>query len=313
MSAEMVSGPDLGGGFLHQLTTQGTGPASLFIHHVQLGGADAGGPPVGDPVPFGFSPAPAMCPFGGRQCWHREYLLDGADVAHVRAAYNRWRFVASTLLAQRYRHGHRPIATAVAGLVDTLGPDLEHQGLPWYIGGSAGLWIRGIDLEPMDIDIGTDCSGARRIAERLGPFLIEPFARTRWSEGGERWGARAFLGTLQEGMLVEWSTSPSATSPRGSGREWAIAEGEFAIESIEWAGRRVPVSPAEFALVRCAERERWDRVTEIADRLSHAAWDHTRLARLLADGTLSSDAIGRLHAAMTLGAAAKPLDGSGRY
>ena len=312
VSPEMVSGPDLGGGYLHQLTAEASGPGTRFIHHVQAGGTDAGGPPVGDPVPFGFALAGSMCPFGGRQCWHREYLIDGSEVDRVRTAYNRWRLVGSAMLEQRYRHGHRPVAAAVGELVDMVGPDLGRRGHPWYVGGSAGLWVRGIDLEPMDIDIGTDRSGAQQIAERLGPFLIEPFARTRWSEGGERWAARAFLGTVREGMLVEWSTSLGGASPRGSGREWVIGDAELVVESVEWGKRRVPASPVEFALVRCAERGRWDRVKAIADRLPDTAWDRSRLARLLADGTLSSDAIDRVHGLMMPRAPLRRSDRTGR-
>lgn len=310
----MVSGPDLGGGYLHQLTIDRSGPEARFIHHVQQGGMDAGGPPAGDPTPFGFTLAGSMCPFGGRQCWHRDYWLTESDTDRVRAAYNRWRFVAPAMLEQHYGHGARPVAAAVAELVDAISVELGREGIPWFLGGSAGLWVRGIDLDPRDIDLGTDRAGARRIAERLGHYLIEPFARTLWPGVGSRWAARAFLGTVQKGMRVEWSTPADVDSPRGSRREWAMDAEGLSIETVQWNGREVPVSPVEFTLVRCAERGRWDRVEAIARRRPPTAWDRSRLERLLTDRTMPTEAIERVRAALSPrmhGGSEDRTDGSG--
>lgn len=311
MSAEMISGPDLGGGYLHQLTVERSGPEARFIHHVQEGGMDAGGPPVGDPIPLGFALAGPMCPFGGRQCWHREYWLAESDTNRVRVAYNRWRFVAPAMLDQHYRHGPRPVATAIAELVDAIGPELGREGIPWYLGGSAGLWARGIDIDPLDIDLGTDREGARRISDRLGPYLIEPYARTFWPVVGNRWAARAFLGTVQQGMRVEWSTPATEDAPRGSQREWAVEGEGFPVETIEWNGRKVPVSPAEFALVRCAERGRWDRVEVIVRRLPPTTWDTSRLERLLTDRTMPAEAVERVRATLAQRVDGGSEDGAG--
>ena len=294
MGAEMISGPDLGGGYLHQLTIERGDASARFTHHIQDGGMDAGGPAPGEPVPFGFVPSGGMCTFGGRHCWHRDFELAESGTGRVRAAYNRWRLVAAVLLEQQYRGGPTPIASALSELLDRIGPALKEAGIPWHVGGSAGLWLRGLAVAPMDLDLGTTLEGAGRMADLLEPFLIEPFARTRWAGGGARWAARAFLGTIREGMRVEWSVPATADPPRGSEREWAFGAGGRAADEVEWNGGRVPVSPPEYALLRWAARGRWERVESVLSAAPSGVFSRLRLDRLLSDHTLDGRSEARL-------------------
>ncbi|HTT25423.1 MAG TPA: hypothetical protein VMH90_00475, partial [Thermoplasmata archaeon] len=48
-SRRLVSGPDLGAGFLFQLSFDRDEGGSSFAFHAQDGGADAAGPPLGPP------------------------------------------------------------------------------------------------------------------------------------------------------------------------------------------------------------------------------------------------------------------------
>lgn len=295
---EMVSGPDLGGGYLHQLTVDRAGAEARFVHHVQEGGMDAAGPPLGDPAPFGFVQSEGMCPFGGRRCWHREYIVAGSEANRVRMAYNRWRFVADPILREHYREAPRPVAQAVRDLLEFVAPTLDAERVPWYIGGSAGAWVRGVDLLPGDIDLGTTAAGARRLADLLEPYLIEPYARTEWPGSGPCQGARAFLGTRTEGMRVEWSMASDPARLKGSLREWAVEREGFAVQSIDWNGLRVPVSPIDYTLVRCAERGRWERVDLLLARIRESEWDRARIERLLSDGTLDMESAARVRKAL---------------
>src|SRR5579863_3734953 len=102
MTVEMLSGPDMGGGFLYQLTSNAEQEPARFVVHVQDGGPDAGGPPRGSPEPFGYFHPAKYCDFGGPRCWHREFDLPSTEVGRVRAAYNRTRFVMEAMLAQVY-------------------------------------------------------------------------------------------------------------------------------------------------------------------------------------------------------------------
>ncbi|MGI0132293.1 MAG: hypothetical protein ACREDK_04275 [Thermoplasmata archaeon] len=298
MSVEMISGPDLGGGYLHQLTIERGPDPVRFTHHIQEGGADASGPPPGDPVPFGFERAVEMCPFGGRRCWHRDYRVPASQTNLARAAYNRWRFVASAMLAQEYGGAARPVATALADLVDRIGPVLDLEGLRWYVGGSTAAFVRGVDIAPRDIDVGCDRSGAVRIAQVLETFLIEPFARTEWPRVGERWAARAFLGTLKEGMRVEWAGAAGPHAAHGSEREWSESPPPGSVERVVWNGRAIPVSPLEFALLRFAEQGEWERVANLIAGTDRSAWNLDRLDDLVVDSPLDAPGRSRLRGAV---------------
>ncbi len=286
---DLVSGPDVGGGFLFQLTVESRGPVGRFTVHVQEGGIDGGDPPVSSPAAAGFHRAEGMCPLGGRTCWHLEYEAPLSEAMRVRFAYNRLRFVIRPMLEQRT--GGRPVPFA-AGLTETLrrvkGP-LASQGIPWIIGGSAAPTLLGAPLAPLDLDLGTTQEGVVAIAEALSEYLIEPAARSRWATGPPRWAARAFVGTLQEGLRVEWAEAlPAAPSPSVPDLEW----GSETLAHPVWArveGEEIPVVPPEYALVKYFAGGRSDRVEPMLSLVARRGPDWTLLDRLLSVGGLAQE------------------------
>jgi hypothetical protein len=242
----MVSGPDLGAGFLYQLTRERRGPLDRFVFHAQNGGVDANGPPKGSPEPFGWAQSARMCPFGGRLCWHREFELPGSETLHVRTAYNRTRFVMESSIEQAYGGRPVPYAEALALLVP------EGTGFPdrAWLTGSIALALQGSALAPTSVEIDAPESAIRTWAGSLEPYVIEPPGRTTWYGGLERFGARAFVGTLREGTRVEWSErAPRAT---GTGPTQSSPEGR----SVTWNGRAWPVRSAAWVLVESFEQLR---------------------------------------------------------
>ncbi|HEV2428964.1 MAG TPA: hypothetical protein VGV64_03840 [Thermoplasmata archaeon] len=227
----MLSGPDLGAGFLYQLSYDTAPQGTSFTYHAQDGGADANGPPKGSPEPLGWSRSDGMCMFGGRACWHREFALPRARAGAVRQTYNRTRFVMQARLDQAYEGIEPPFEPSLLECLDRVGPVLARLGESWGVFGPSARRLRGVGGPPASIEIRTSAPGLEAAAEVLGDYLIEPAARTRWPDGPVL-GARAFLGTLKVGMLVEIRASEGRDGPPPLG-------------SVRWNGRDIPVALGE--------------------------------------------------------------------
>jgi hypothetical protein len=283
--SEMLSGPDLGAGYLHQLTIDRTGEATTFTYHAQEGGQDANGPPLGPLNVLGFVHGTDVCQFGGPGCWHRRFLLPFDATPSVRLAYNRFRFVLETMLRQTYE-GVRPgVDGALAELVRKIAPTLRAEGVEWYVGGSTAARLLGAALDPHDIDLGTSRAGVDRIARLIPEYLIEPLGPTDWPSRGIVLGARAFVGTFREGARVEWAVPIEPTPPR-AGDEWSGHPSEVRTLEVPYEGATVRVSRPEYSLVRSAERRVTSRVTALIELVHKVGPDVEFLRELLATSSL---------------------------
>lgn len=296
-ASEMISGPDLGGGFLHQLSVDRVGEGTTFTHHAQDGGQDAGGPPRGPLTPLGFVHPAAPCMFGGPRCYHRRYLLPFEELPKVRFAYQRFRFVLATMVSQAYGDVPVPVDRALEELVGRLAPKLGSENVPWFVGGSVAGRLLGAPLVPHDIDLGTNRAGVDRIGELLAEYLIEPVAPTDWGARLVRAG-RAFVGTPSDGARVEWSVplERPAAAPAGEfdGEPAAVRTVELRV-----AGATVSVSRPEYGLVRAAERQRLEAITAWLTAVRTLGVDRPLLEGLLRRTELSEASRARLVAATT--------------
>jgi hypothetical protein len=253
----LLSGPDLGGGYLHQLSVSPEGDPRRYTYHAQDGGADAGGPPIGSLAVLGFSHPVRACQFGGPRCWHRDFSLPFDRAASVRAAYNRFRFTLEATLRQAYASAPVALAAALREITARLAVPLRDEGIEWYLGGSVAGWLQGGDFAPREIDLGIPRSGVERVAGLLAPYLIEPAGPTDWPGVGTVRGARAFVGTLQEGARVGWSV-PDPDRPPLPLEEFSGVAGVARIGRVEHEGTAFGVSRPEYGLVRAAVGGRGD-------------------------------------------------------
>ncbi|MCI4333984.1 MAG: hypothetical protein L3K01_09760 [Thermoplasmata archaeon] len=275
-SFELLSGPDLGGGFLHQLTVERFSGVNQFVYHAQNGGQDANGPPKGSPAPFGWRLSPTMCPIGGRLCWHREFTLPVEESLKVRTAYNRTRFVMEAMLGHEYGAVPVPVDAAVVELADRLNGAAEP--IPWYVGGSLGLYLRGAPLTPRDGDLGTTPAAVATIAEVLRDYVTDPAAPTEWA-GVPMLAARAFVGTVRNGLRVEWGypIDPSAAT---ADPEWSLFARAEIPDTVDWHGKPIPVAPPEYTVVRWARAGRTERMDQVAGWLREHGVDSGLMRRI---------------------------------
>lgn len=295
-ASEMLSGPDLGGGFLHQLSIDRRGESTTFTHHAQDGGQDAGGPPAGPLDVLGFAHPPSPCMFGGPRCWHRRYLLPFSELPRVRFAYQRHRFVLGAMLAQAHGGAPVPIRVALRELVGRVAPSAGSKGIAWYVGGSTAGWLLGGALHPRDIDLGTDRAGVDRLGSLLSDYLIEPVAPTDWGVDRLVRGARAFVGTPQEGARVEWSVPlERPADPLG---EFDGEPARVRTVLVDVDGLPVRASRPEYGLLRSVERRRGAAVIAWTDLVHRVGPDVELLDRLLDRSTLALPARAELRSSL---------------
>ncbi len=285
MTSEMLSGPDLGAGFLHQLSVDRDGERTTFTFHAQDGGADANGPPLGPLDRFGSVHPPSPCMFGGPRCWHRRFLLPFTEAPAVRQAYNRYRFVLATVMEQEYRGRPAAFDAGVKEVVARLAGPLAAEGVEWYIGGSDAARLLGARVAPHDLDLGTTRAGVDRIAALLREYLTEPLAPTDWPVSGIVRGARAFVGTFQDGIRVEWSVPLEPSEPRPL-EEWSGRPGVARLLPVVVGDTTVRVTRPEYALVRAAERGDRAGRTALADAVRRLGVDRELLEVLLERSSL---------------------------
>ncbi len=278
MTSEMLSGPDLGAGFLHQLTTDRDGERTTFTFHAQEGGQDANGPPKGPLDVFGCVHPPAPCPFGGPRCWHRRFLLPFSETPRVRQCYNRFRFVLQTMVDQVYADAPVAVDAAVTEIVDRLTriPDLAESD--WWFSGSVAAWLLGAPVAPADVDLFVARSGIDQVGTALAEFLIEPTATTDWPGLGIVRGARAFVGTFVAGARVEWAT-PLETPPAIDA--WGATTDGPRMTEADHRGRRLRVPRPEYTLARAAWRGRRGVVDRMGPWLRAFGTDRELLDALL--------------------------------
>ncbi|HLN51727.1 MAG TPA: hypothetical protein VK455_06705 [Thermoplasmata archaeon] len=284
--SQMISGPDLGAGFLHQLSMDGDADPRTFTYHAQDGGADANGPPKGPLDALGFAHPPSACMFGGPRCWHRSFRLALTDTPRVRLAYNRNRFVLQAMIDQAHAGAVADVPGALGELLERVGAPLQAEGVAWYIGGSTGAWLQGAQVVPHDIDLGTSPSGVGRLGELLAPYMIEPVAPTEWLGPGPVCGGRAFVGTFEKGARVEWSVpvGPTTALPMA---EFGPAPEEVRTVTVTFGKWPVRASRPEYALVRASERGRTSAAGALAACVRERGPDLELLEVLLGRSRLS--------------------------
>jgi len=287
VTSELLSGPDLGAGFLHQLSIDQGDEGTAFTYHAQDGGLDAGGPPKGPLDVLGFVHPPSPCMFGGPRCWHRRFLLSRPDAPQVRRAYNRNRFVLQTMMDQVYDQVPAKIEPALQEVVRRISERFDAERIPWFVGGSTAAWLLGASVVPHDIDLGTSPAGVDRMADLLAEYLIEPLAPTDWPTPGRVRGVRAFVGTFREGARVEWSV-PLMSRPSLPFEEWSGNVEAVRLVNVPFFGRTIRVTRPEYALVRALEKRQTERIPALTKVVRQLRVDFELLDTLFARSSLSA-------------------------
>lgn len=294
LSSLLLSGPDLGGGFLFQLTRD-RAPAG-FTFHLQEAGTDAAVDPPGSPELLGFAHPDPACMYGGPGCWQRTFLLPESALAGVRTAYNRTRFVIGPMLRQADGAAPVPLAEGMREIFGTIARPLHDESIPWLVAGPAVPWVRRVPCPPpRGLLLVTTPDGVRRLGELLEPYLVEP-VHPLGSDGpgGISAEAVAFVGTFADGLRVEWTDRPEGRYRLRAGRH--APELLPRRQVMSWESLEVPLAPLEFELFRVARSEGPEGADAILDHLARTGWDPELLGELISGSGADPEFLARIRA-----------------
>lgn len=236
---ELVSGPDVGGGYLLQLSRDREPPG--FTYHLQEGGTDAARPPAASVEWLGFSRPARACMFGGTNCWERSFPAGLETASAVRNRYNRFRFVLGPLLEQRAGRTPVPFAAGLRALLERIAAPLTEERIAWAVQGAAADWLLHGGATPHGVELATTDEGCARLGVLLADSEIWPVAPVGVPGVAARYEGAAFLGTLVDGLLLRWSGPLAPPSAGGAG---AASEWWNRTARASWDGHSVPVDPA---------------------------------------------------------------------
>jgi hypothetical protein len=127
---------------------------------------------------------------------------------------------------------------------------VEGSSLRWWLYGTAALAVRGLDVEPGDVDVNVDDAAlAGRIFDDV---LVTPVQEL------QGWAAR-YVGRAFDGAIVEWLSEPYAENDDPAR---PYEQGPFVadrLETVEWRGQLVHVPPLAAQLRTCERRRLDDR------------------------------------------------------
>ena len=136
---------------------------------------------------------------------------------------------------------------------------MHNSGIEWWLTGSCATCIRGIDLNPHDIDIIINSKYLDEAIELYSSYLIEPVIDTNG------WITKYFgVAFNQVRIDLAFDPSPELDIPEPSDC------GPFAqnnLEEIEWRGFKIKVPPLFLQLKTNEYRGRMDRVEKITEYL----------------------------------------------
>jgi hypothetical protein len=170
------------------------------------------------------------------------------DAPGVEAIFERFTRHIETMIRQSARLEPPDWETGLAELVGRAGD----SGLRWWLYGSGALAVRGLDIEPGDLDV--HVSDAALAGRLMADLLVEPVTRMRgWvaDAGGRAWA----------GILIEWlaGARPTGTDPPHEQEEATAGH----LELIPWQGMRIPVPSLDVQLAVAERRGLTDRAALI--------------------------------------------------
>lgn len=157
----------------------------------------------------------------------RRRLSNSGDVARIFANFDA--HIEEMILQSA---GLRPVRwqEALAEFVDRVAGPFADRGLRWWLYGSGALAVRGLDVEPGDLDLAVDDPWLA--GELLADRLVEPVTRMQgWVADS---GGRAFCGAI-----VEWLSGAHPTGAVPPHEQEPAAASH--LELVSWRGRSVPV------------------------------------------------------------------------
>jgi len=152
------------------------------------------------------------------------------DPASARACYPRFAAAIEPMVLQKARLVPVPWEDALEEALRRL----EGTELHWWLYGSVALAVRGLEVDPGDVDLTVEDSAVAGRA--FDDLLVTPVEEVQgWA------GAR--IGRAFHGAIVEWLSEPHAEldDPAAPNEQGPLVAD--LVETVEWRGHRIRVPP----------------------------------------------------------------------
>lgn len=132
---------------------------------------------------------------------------------------------------------------------------VDGTGIKWWLAGSCAVCLRGIPLQPHDVDIMVESADVDLISDIFSDYLIEPIVDT------EGWVTKDF-GVIFRHARIDIASDPQAVLDDPG----PIDCGPYAranLETVKWRGLKIMVPPLRLSMNANQRRGRRDRVEKI--------------------------------------------------
>lgn len=137
---------------------------------------------------------------------------------------------------------------------------MNGSGIEWWLTGSCAACIRGIGLNPHDIDIMIKSENPDETIELFSDYLIEPVIETNG------WVTKYFGVAFSQARIdIAFGPSPELDKPEPSDCG-PFAQGN--LEQIIWNGYRIKIPPLYLHLNTSKRRGRTERIKKIEEYLN---------------------------------------------
>lgn len=135
----------------------------------------------------------------------------------------------------------------------------KREGIYWWLPGSAALYVRGLDVEPHDIDLMVYKKDLRAIEECVKPYIVEPFHHvTDWMVKG--------FGVVNYNCRIDYSFEPETwVDDQGAVDFGPYAENN--LETIAWKDFDIKVPSLHLHLPGNEARGRNSIVSQIQKKM----------------------------------------------
>jgi hypothetical protein len=175
-----------------------------------------------------------------------------ADTSHLDRAWANFQHLVVPWLRQAAGLDPAPWQSALAAVCQRL----NSADVEWWLTGSAALAVRGIAVQPADLDLVVSDAHARLVGDLLVDGLVEPVAPANWFCA---WWGRAMLDAR-----VEWVGGVGATADQPEPTDFGLVAAAH-LEVVPWHGWQVRVPPLELQRATSVRRGLDDRVRLIDD------------------------------------------------
>jgi hypothetical protein len=173
------------------------------------------------------------------------------DTPGLEAIYSNFERYAEEMVLQLADARPVPWEKCLLAFLDAV----DQQGIDWSLCGSAALAVRGMPIEPHDIDLEVSDADSQRLGELLLDHLVEPHVRVEnWICN---WFARAFLHAR-----LEWAGGVHERGDQSGVSDFGPAI-RCRLDTVVWRGWDILVPPLDLQLEVNRRRGLSDRVAMI--------------------------------------------------